>query len=253
MFEDTRPAALYASNDPDRWAPFRVPTADAREALLRELRDGSVPLCFSSPNGVSLRTTLWAMDSAQKRLNFNVEESNPQMQPLVQCDEAVAVAYMANVKLQVELSNLILVRGPRACTLQTDMPSDIYRFQRREAFRVRAPQRHAPGARLRHPAIPEMELSLRLLDVSMGGCALWLPHDVPLLQAGTVLGEVHIQLDAETIFHSGLSVQHVSVTGPGEQGALLGCEWAALGGMAERTLQRWIDLAQKRRRLLSLT
>ena len=253
MFEDTRPAALDASDDHDRWAPFRVPNADARAALLRELRDGSVPLSVSSPCGASLRTTLWAMDTVQKRLNFNVEESNPQLQPLVQSDEAVAVAYLASVKLQFELSNLILVRGLRACTLQADMPSDIYRFQRRGAFRVRAPQRHSPSARLRHPAIPDMELSLRLLDVSVGGCALWLPDDVPLLQAGTMLGEVQIHLDAETIFNSGLSVQHVSVTGPGEQGARLGCEWAALGGMAERTLQRWMDLAQKRRRLLSLT
>lgn len=253
MFEDTRPAKLEAADDPARWEPFRVPNADAREALLRELRDGSVPLSVSSPGGVSLRTTLWAMDTTQKRLNFHVEESNPQLLPLVQSDEAVAVAYLANVKLQFELCHLILVRGPRACTLQSDMPSDIYRFQRREAFRVRAPQRHSPGARLRHPAIPDMELSLRLLDVSVGGCALWLPHDVPLLQAGTVLGDVQIHLDAETIFNTGLSVQHVSVTGPGEQGARLGCEWAALGGMAERTLQRWIDLAQKHRRLLSLT
>ena len=253
MFEDTRPAALDASDDHDRWAPFRVPNADARAALLRELRDGSVPLAVSSPSGVYLRTTLWAMDTTQNRLNFSVEESNPHLQPLVQSDEAVAVAYLANVKLQFELGNLILVRGPRACTLQADMPRDIYRFQRREAFRVRAPQRHSPAARLRHPAIPDMEISLRLLDVSVGGCALWLPDDVPLLQAGTVLGNVQIYLDAETIFNSGLSVQHVSVTGPGEQGARLGCEWTALGGMAERTLQRWIDLAQKRRRLLSLT
>ena len=252
MFEDTRPAALDASHDHDRWAPFRVPNADARAALLRELRDGSVSLSVSSPCGASLRTTLWAMDTTQKRLNFSVEESNPQLQPLVQSDEAVAVAYLASVKLQFELSNLILVRGLRACTLQADMPSDIYRFQRRGAFRVRAPQRHSPSARLRHPAIPDMELSLRLLDVSVGGCALWLPDDVPLLQAGTMLGEVQIHLDAETIFNSGLSVQHVSVTGPGEQGARLGCEWAALGGMAERTLQRWMDLAQKRHRLLSL-
>jgi flagellar brake protein len=253
MFEDTRPAALDASGDPDRWAPFRVPNADARVALLRELRDGSVPLTVSSPCGASLRTTIWAMDTTQQRLNFSVEEHNPQLQQLVQSDEAVAVAYLESVKLQFELGNLILVRGQRACTLQADMPGDIYRFQRRGAFRVRAPQRHAPSARLRHPGIPDMELSLRLLDVSAGGCALWLPDDVPLLQAGTLLGEVRVELDAETRFSSGLSVQHVSTVGPGEHGVRLGCEWAALGGMAERTLQRWIDLAQKRRRLLSLT
>jgi len=253
MFEDTRPAALDTSDDHDHWAPFRVPDADARVALLRQLRDGSVPLSVSSPCGASLRTTIWAMDTPQKRLNFSVEERNPQLQQLVQSDEAVAVAYLESVKLQFELCNLILVHGQRACTLQTDMPSDIYRFQRRGAFRVRAPQRHSPSARLRHPAIPEMELSLRLLDVSVGGCALWLPDDVPLLQAGTLLGEVQVELDAETRFSSGLSVQHVSAIGPGEHGVRLGCEWAALGGIAERILQRWIDQAQKRRRLLSLT
>ncbi len=253
MFEDTQPAALDALGDHDRWAPFRVPNADARVALLRELRDGSVPLSVSSPCGASLRTAIWAMDTAQKRLNFSAEERNPQLQQLVQSDEAVAVAYLESVKLQFELSNLILVRGQRACTLQADMPSDIYRFQRRGAFRVRAPQRHSPSARLRHPAIPDMALSLRLLDVSAGGCALWLPDDVPLLQAGTLFGEVQVELDAETRFSSGLSVQHVSAIGPGEHGVRLGCEWSALGGLSERILQRWIDLAQKRRRLLSLT
>ena len=230
-----------------------MPNADARVALLRELRDGSVPLSLSSPCGASLRTTIWAMDTTQKRLNFSVEERNPQLQQLVQHDEAAAVAYLESVKLQFELSNLILVRGQRACTLQADMPGDIYRFQRRGAFRVRAPQRHSPSARLRHPAIPDMEISLRLLDVSVGGCALWLPDDVPLVQAGTLIGEAHIELDAETRFSCGLSVQHVSAIGPGERGVRLGCEWAVLGGMSERILQRWIDLAQKRRRLLSLT
>ena len=54
MFQDTQPAALDASSDRDRWAPFRVPSADARVALLRELRDCSVPLSVSSPCGASL-------------------------------------------------------------------------------------------------------------------------------------------------------------------------------------------------------
>lgn len=253
MFEDTQPAALDATSDHDRWASMRVPDTDARVALLRELRDGSVPLSVSSRCGASLRTAIWAMDTTQRRLNFSVEESNPQLQQLVESDEAVAVAYLASVKLQFELCNLMLVRGARACTLQADMPAEIYRFQRRGAYRIRAPQRHSPSARLRHPAIADMALSLRLLDVSLGGCALWLPDDVPHLQAGTLLGEVQIELDGETRFSSGLLVQHVSAIGPGEHGVRLGCEWVALGGMAERTLQRWIDLAQKRHRLLSLS
>jgi c-di-GMP-binding flagellar brake protein YcgR len=253
MFEDTRPAVLDATVDHDPWAAFRVPNADARVALLRELRDGSVPLSVSSSCGASLRMSIWAMDTAQQRLNLSVDERNPQLQPLVQRDEAVAVAYMESVKVQFDLCNLILVRGPRACTLQADLPIEMFRFQRRGSYRVRAPHRPAPSARLRHPSIPDMELSLRVLDVSLGGCALWLPDDVPVMQAGTVLGEVRVELDDQTHFTSGLSVQHVSAVGQGEQGARLGCEWAALGGLSERILQRWIDVAQKRRRLLSLT
>lgn len=253
MFEDTQRAVLDTAGDHARWAPFRVLNVDARVALLRELRDGSVPLSMISPCGASLRTAIWVLDTVQGRMNFSAEEHNPQLQQLVESNEAVAVAYLESVKLQFELNNLILVRGQRACTLQADLPDDIYRFQRRGAFRVRAPQRHSPSARLRHPAIPDMELSLRLLDISVGGCALWLPGDVPMLEAGSRLGEVQIELDADTRFSSGLSVQHVSANGPGEHGVRLGCEWCALGGMAQRVLQRWIDMAQKRRRLLSLT
>lgn len=252
MFEDTQPAALGASDDRDLWMPFRVPNADARVALLRELRDGTVPLSVSSACGASLRTVIWAMDTIQQRMNLSVEDRNPQLQQLVESNEAVAVAYLESVKLQFELCHLVLVRGVRTCTLQADLPSDIYRFQRRSAFRVRAPQRNAPLARLRHPAIADMNLSLRLLDLSLGGCALWLPDDVPRLQAGTLLGDVLIELDAETRFATPLVVQHVSAIAPREHGVRLGCEWQSLGGLAERTLQRWIDLAQKRSRLLSL-
>ena len=253
MFEDTRPAALDDTGDHDQWTPFRVPNADARLALLRELRDGSVPLSVSSTGGANLRTAIWTMDSNQRRMNLSVDDQSPQLQQLVDGNEGVAVAYLENIKLQFELNSLCLIHGARACTLQADMPSDIYRFQRRGAFRVRAPQRHSPSARLRHPAIPDMQLSLRLLDVSVGGCALWLPGDLPLLEAGTMLGEVQIELDSETRFNCGLVVQHVSSFAPGEHGVRLGCEWVPPGDLHDRTLQRWIDLAQKRCRLLSLT
>jgi c-di-GMP-binding flagellar brake protein YcgR len=109
--------------------------------------------------------------------------------------------------------------------------------------------------RLRHPALPDMPLALRVLDVSIGGCALWLPHDVPPLQAGTRLGEVQVELDIDTRFATALNLQHVSSQSQAERssgGARLGCEWKTLSASAERLLQRWIDRTQQRRRLLSL-
>jgi c-di-GMP-binding flagellar brake protein YcgR len=174
---------------------------------------------------------------------------------VVDANQAVAVAYMDSVKLQFELQGIMVVRGASASALQCALPHEIYRFQRRRSYRVRAPVRHSPVARLRHPGWPEMELALRIIDVSIGGCALWLPHDVPPLLAGTRLTDVQIELDAEARFAATLNLHHVSAMGHGgagnATGVRLGCEWLELGSARERVLQRWIDRTQQRRRLLS--
>jgi c-di-GMP-binding flagellar brake protein YcgR len=159
---------------------------------------------------------------------------------------------MDSIKLQWEVGGLVLVHGPRHASLQMHLPASLYRFQRRGAFRVRTPARHAPVARLRHPAMPEMALTLRVLDLSLGGCALWCPANVPPLQPGTRLGEIVIELDAGTRFTAAATLAHLSSLGAHERGVRVGCEWQQLPPAAERTLQRWIDGAQRRRRLMKL-
>jgi c-di-GMP-binding flagellar brake protein YcgR len=250
MFQDTQPAPLGDDGGLDRFADFRVSHPREILALLRQVRDASVAVNLNAPDGGALTSTLWALDDGRRRLSFSADDQHPQLQPLIAADEAVAVAYLDSVKLQFDLRGLLLVRSTGACALQAEMPAEVYRFQRRQAYRVRTPERGAPIARLRHPSLPEMTLSLRVIDVSIGGCALFMPHDVPPLQPGTLLSEVQIELDADTRFPAALTLQHVSAIPPNERGLRLGCEWAPLGGSAERALQRYIDQTQKRRRLL---
>lgn len=252
MFEDTRPADLDAGGTIDRWAEFRVDHPRELQALLRQICDSSATVHLNAPDGIGLTTTLWSVDAASGRLSFSADESLPGLQALVDADEATAVAYLDSVKLQFELQGLLLVRGPRACALQAQMPRALYRFQRRGAYRVRPHGRQAPTARLRHPAIPEMSLALRLIDISAGGCALLLPHDVPPMPPGIELAGVQIELDLETRFVTKLSLRHVTALPADGQGLRLGCEWLSLPAGGERLLQRWIDLSQRRRRLMSL-
>ncbi len=252
MFQDTRPAELDSSGGEDVWAPFRVNHPQERLALLRHLRDGQVPVIINGPGGAVLTSTLWSVEDQQQRLSFSANPGLPALDRLVEGNEAVAVAYMDSVKLQFDLHELVVVHGVQASTLQCGLPQAIYRFQRRGAYRVRTAERHAPTARLRHPSIPDMQIALRVLDVSIGGCALWLPQDLPPLQAGTRVGEVAIELDTDARFVSALQLQHVTSSSAGDAGVRLGCEWLRLPGSAERVLQRWIDQTQKRRRLLSL-
>lgn len=252
MFQDTRPAQLDSGGSVDPWSEFRVDHPRERIALLRQLRDGHVTLTLATPAGAMLQGTLWTIDEARARLSLQVDPGNPQLERLVDGDEAVAVAYLDAVKLQFDLNALLLVRSEGSVVLQAALPATLFRFQRRGAFRVRPADTGAPTARLRHPSIPEMEIALRVLDVSVGGCALFLPSDVPPLEPGRTLAQVAVSLDADTRFTTALVLQHVTAIQPGERGVRLGCQWAALDGTAARGLQRYIDQTQKRRRLLTL-
>ena len=263
MFQDTRPAELDASCGSDPWAPFRIGSPNERLRVLRELRDRAVPVMLHSPDGAAVTTTLWTLDTAQQRLGFNADAADKQLGRLVESSEAVAVAYCDSVKLQFDLHGLMLVRGASTSALQCSLPGEVYRFQRRSAYRVRPLVHPLPVAQFIHPAQPDLMLSLRIIDLSMGGCALWLPEDLPPLQAGTLIGEMRCTLDTETRFTATATVQHVSAAThePGDPnggdvrpggGMRLGCEWRPSGGLAERALQCWIDQAQKRRRLLTL-
>ncbi|MBA4175221.1 MAG: flagellar brake protein [Leptothrix sp. (in: Bacteria)] len=261
MFDDTRPAELDSSGSSDPWSEFRVAQPQERLELLRALRDGGVPVVLNTPDGTSMTVTLWTLDAEQGRINLSVDAAAPQLQPLVEADETVAVAYLESVKLQFDLQDFMLVHGTGSSALQCRLPEEIYRFQRRNAYRVRTRGKHGPQARFRHPSMPEMLIELRVLDISIGGCALWLPPDVPPLQAGTLVAEVHIELDADTRLTSAVGLQHVAAQGPfhgspggnGTQGVRLGCEWRELPPAAERVLQRWIDRTQRRRHLLTLS
>jgi c-di-GMP-binding flagellar brake protein YcgR len=252
MFQDTRPAALDAHGGLDAWADFRV--ADSAEVLrlLKQLCDGSVPVTLSAPQGTAVGCQLWSVDPAQGQISFSADADSVHMQRLAQCDEAVAMAYLDSVKLQFDLNDLVLVHGSHSCALRGRLPGVLYRFQRRASFRVRTFERRAPQARLRHPSMPDMRLALRIVDISVGGCALVLPDDVPALQPGSRLSGVRIDLDGDTGFEATLRLQHVSAMHGGGQGVRLGCEFVELDGQAQRALQRYIDHTQQRRRLLAL-
>jgi c-di-GMP-binding flagellar brake protein YcgR len=252
MFADTQPAPLPAEGARQAWQAFRVDHPGEILAYMRQLRDGSVPVQLSSPDAYALSVCLWTIDERAGRLSFSIDAERPQLSAMIDSDELVAVSYLDAVKLQFDLEQPMIVRGRQGAALQTAFPQSLYRFQRRQSYRVRTLERHSPTAHLRHPAMPDMLLPLRVLDVSAGGCALFVPQDVPPLEPGTRLGGVRIELDADTRFDTGLCLQHVTAIQPAQRGVRLGCEWLQLPPSAERALQRYIDQTQKRRRLLSL-
>ncbi len=231
---------------------FRIDKPAELVAMLRKLLDGNVTLNINAPSGAAITAMLWAIDTAKQSISLSVDGSDPQLQAVLDGDEAVVVGYLDSVKLQFDIQGLVLVHGSNGCALTSNMPREMFRFQRRSAYRVRPLLRNAPMAKLRHPMIGDMQISLRILDVSLSGCALFLPDDVPALDPGVLMNSVHVDLDADTHFSANLRLQHISALNTEVHGTRLGCEFVSLASDAERALQRYIDQTQKRRRLMSL-
>jgi c-di-GMP-binding flagellar brake protein YcgR len=229
---------------------FRMTAKPEITAMLKRLIDGCIPLVLNAPDGSAVSATLWTLDAEHDIISFSAVPNDPQLESLIECDEAVVVGHLDNVKLQFDVSNLVLVHGGKTSALNSEFPREMFRFQRRNGFRVPPLARSTPVARLRHPMIPDMQLSLRLLDVSIGGCALFLPDDVPPLDPGVLMNGAQIDLDADTRVKCSLRLQHVTSINPESRGVRLGCEMVNAGSDGLRALQRYIDQTQKRRRLL---
>ena len=75
---------------------------------------------------------------------------------------------------------------------------------------------------------------------------------MPSLPLGITLRGVRLALDAGNPLDVTLRLQHASSILSGATGLRLGCELQQLDAGTERSLQRYIDQTQKRRRLLSL-
>ena len=249
---DTLPMPLSALSAGSSLDDFRITAPTEITAMLRRLVDGSVQVGMNAPNGTTINATLWTIDAHRGMLSFSLVAQEPHLDSFVECDEAVVVAYLESVKLQFDVDRLVLVHRGNTVVLNASFPLELFRFQRRNGFRVKPTLRETPVARLRHPMIPDMQLALRVLDVSIGGCALFLPDDVPPLDPGVLMHGVTIDLDADTRVITGLRLQHVTSLNPDSRGVRLGCEMVSPGGDGVRALQRYIDQSQKRRRLLAL-
>ena len=231
---------------------FHITAPAELATMLRQLLDANVVLNLNAPNGTAVAVTLWTVDAAREVISFSADPHSPQLQALIECNEAVAVGYLDSVKLQFDVHGLLLVHNGRTSAISCGYPRDMFRFQRRNGYRVRPLLRHAPLARLRHPTLRDMPLALRVLDVSIGGCGLFLPDDVPMIEPGVLLNGVVIELDADTRISTPLRLQHVTSLQHDAGGVRLGCEMVNVGGDNLRALQRYIDQTQKRRRQIAL-
>lgn len=231
---------------------YRITSEVEIQALFTKLIETNTLVTLSGPQGASYTTMLWRVDPDRGVICFSAEADDPHLISLLESDEVVAVAYLDSIKVQFDIEGMVHVHSGKNSALNAQYPEEVFRFQRRDSFRVKPFSSHSPQAQFRHPGMPDMVLNLRVLDVSLGGMALFLPDSVPALDAGCKIGRVVVDLDGDTRIESGLKIHHITVLHPEFHGARLGCEFFGMDGGTMRTLQSYINQTQKRRSALSL-
>lgn len=258
MRSETRAAAAPGDYHRGMSAPEAIPeelrVASAAEitAYLQQLQRDGEGVRLSGPQGHGLSSRIVALDPDADLIGLAIgADPDGISQALVAGGEITAVAYLGTIKLQFELDAPVLVSGDQGAVLRSTLPTRLYRFQRRQSYRVQPagstyPRVVLPGGN--HPG-----RALRVLDISIGGLALALPPDFPALPTGVVAEGLVLELDRISALRISLLPHHVSPISGDLQGMQqLGCAFVELDANAARSLQVYVDQTQKRRRLLKL-
>lgn len=231
---------------------LRVASAAEITAYLQQLQREGAGVLLSGPQGQSLSSRIVALDADADVLGLEIA-TDPQgiSQALVAEDEITAVAYLGAIKLQFELDDAVLVSGEQGTVLRSPLPTRLYRFQRRQSFRVQPAGSAYPRVVLPGGADPGR--ALRVLDISIGGLALALAPDFSPLPIGAPTAGLTLELDRISALRISLLPHHASPISGDSAGTLqLGCSFVELDANASRSLQVYVDQTQKRRRLLKL-
>lgn len=224
---------------------FRMDAPGEIMNWLRELLQSQARIQLSTPDGEAIHTVLRALDTPHGMLTMEAPQVGDTLAPVLASDELVATAFLDKIKLQFDVSGLVAIRGDGAEVLRSPVPLRLYRFQRRQAYRVASAGQLYPALKLANPELPRM----RVMNVSAGGVALqWPANVVPVPQAGEEISGT-LELEREVSFSILLRIQHMSDS---DQGAPhhAGCAFVSLAPTAARALQIFIDQAQKRERLM---
>lgn len=231
---------------------LRVASSAEITAYLQQLQREGAGLLLAGPPGQSLSSRIVALDADADLIGLEIG-ADPEgiSQALVAQGEITAVAYLGTIKLQFDVDAPVLVCGEQGTVLRGTLPTRLYRFQRRQSFRVQPAGSAYP--RVIVPGGAEPGRALRVLDLSIGGLALALPRDFPALAPGQVAEGLMLELDRISALRITLLPHHASPISGDAGGTLqLGCSFVELDAQAGRSLQVYVDQTQKRRRLLKL-
>lgn len=242
-------SALHRPETDDRvLRDYRTDEPVERARLLAELvsTGDQVSIYESLDAEQCFESRLLAYDPARDSLEFEILPKQIHRASFVSGSAVVAVAVMARVKLQFELSPITV--DVEARKFQATVPRSLVRVQRRDAFRVVPPREAAAYLFVGEAMSDSKAWRTPVLDLSASGLAFQWCNSTPPAR-GAILPFCRIELAGVPAITCQLRVKSTELQGPlSSRIARVGGEFIGLDSSAARAIQVYVNAAQTRSR-----
>lgn len=230
-------------------AEFRIEGLLGVRELLRDLMRRKVPVTLYADDGVDdfLVTRITHVD--EREIEFDLAGQPGMAGPFERARAITGIAFPGRVKTQFRLGHFELSEDEAraAPVLRAAIPEEMWRIQRRDAFRVVPPEMDRARFLAREEASGECVFPLA--DLSAGGAALRMSPDAPAPRVGHYWPHGRIEAGEDRTIPCSLIVRHVGEASPDDRELRIGCEFQQLPPEVQRQIQLYvIDIDKRQRR-----
>lgn len=235
---------VLSSQDDDQ---YRL--TNEREILfvLRNMveKNPRVAIYYNAANDFIL-TTLIDVD----KTGVWLEQSNQgaQNRLIASSDKLIIVGSQAHVKVQFSASKPSEAVHQGIASFHLPLPSNIYRLQRREYFRLMTPAENPLHCIIKPEQPPEAKpRAVTIMDISGGGVGLTCAEDNVELVPGKTYQNCEIELPEEGVIAGSIKVKNLVVLTTPEGASIkrAGCQFQELESSATIKLQRFVNNMQR--------
>lgn len=234
-----------ASEDSPYWVRSVVDVA----FNLNDLRKQRTALsCELGGTGHSFTTEILSVDSDKAVLYLDAPGSTDMQQRIAQSTGLVVRSASGGVQIAFELGACAVSSLDGAAALRAALPKRILKVQRRDFFRVQVPKSLPVSCAI--PLAGSRPAAYVVIDIGLGGVALFSKEGDPLLKEGTTYKKCRLNFPDGNTLEVDIRVRHVANIKSSHRAPTrrYGCAFESLQGPQEAQLQRYVLQLERDRR-----
>lgn len=221
---------------------FAIYSRSEIASLLRQLRERQVlvTLYYDQAAGFTVSNVLDVNEGFEELILDRTSDAAAQ-KAIYASKQLVVVAFLDNVKLQFSVGTAEPVDHHGRPAFRVRLPQQLLRMQRRNSYRRQPPPMRPATCLVPSPNERGQYESVRVLDLSVGGLALFV-HPIQFdLPTDHNLDNCYLDLPDVGQITVTLRVRYVDTQASNDSVRRCGCEFVDLSESAARMLQRYMN------------